>query len=64
MPDEQLTAAQKARLKTIAEVWLKDAAQKNIVLIGGIQVENIDGKWFAIGRPNNDPLHYWKEPLD
>lgn len=60
----ELSEAQKVKLKTIAEAFLKEAAQKNIVLMGGVQVENIDGKLFAVARPNNDPLHKWKEPLD
>jgi hypothetical protein len=63
MEREKMSESQKAKLKTIAETWMKEAREKNIVLIGGVRVETHDGNLCAVARPNNDPLHKWIEPL-
>jgi hypothetical protein len=43
--------------------WNQEAKEKNIV-ITRLAVEPEDGKFYAVARLNNQPLHRWVEPLD
>jgi hypothetical protein len=59
-----ITEAQKKKLKSIAMHWTKVAQEKDIRLSGPV-VEERDGKLFAVARILSERFQPpWEEPLD